>query len=395
MVKKSGSTSHATRTSTTDLFEAIGGAAKCRELSTALYAHVGDDPNLRHLFPGKTRKCAIEEFAAFLAQFLGAPSAEARRRWWLSVVESHGRFQIGPKERAAWLRHMMRALTDVELSESMRSALRELFTEASAYVVNTGPAITAATRRSAISDIHAQLLSRWDEVRSLDDAVAAVRQADLMRVRVIIGGPLLQACFRRNRSVLAHFTGVLIGSGHAAMAEYAEKILHKNPDLAYEFYSGRTLLHASAAAGNLSMVAALLKLGVDANIKDSGGHTPLYSVANECSGGGSVVRALIKAGAKVDACDGVKHCTALHMAARRGNVEVAAALLESGADIEARDSLGETPLRRAVNCSQTGVAALLLGKGADPNSPGSKGLTPRLAARAASMRNLMEAWARQ
>jgi len=92
----------------------------------------------------------------------------------------------------------------------------------------------------------------------------------------------------------------------------------------------------------------------------------------------------------VDACDGAKHCTALHMAARRGNVEVAEALLECGANIEARDSLGETPLRRAVNCDQTGVATLLLARGADLHSLGSKGLTPLSAARTTAMRRLLQ-----
>ena len=54
---------------------------------------------------------------------------------------------------------------------------------------------------------------------------------------------------------------------------------------------------------------------------------------------------------------------ALHIAARRDFVEVSESLLAGGANIEARDSLGETPLRRAVNCGQTGAAALLLAKG--------------------------------
>jgi ankyrin repeat protein len=103
-----------------------------------------------------------------------------------------------------------------------------------------------------------------------------------------------------------------------------------------------------------------------------------------------VVRALVRAGAKVNACDGAKHCTALHMAARRGNVEVAEALLDCGADLEARVSLDETPLRRSVNCGKTGVAALLLSRGADLHSKGSKGLTPLLAARSAAMKQLFE-----
>ena len=377
-----------------DLFEAIGGSLKCRELSTAFYARVAKDPSLRPLFPGKTLKCAIEEFAAFLAQFLGGPSAEARRRWWLSLRESHLRFRIGQKERDAWIGQMTRALGDVAMSEPMRDALQELFEEASAYIVNTGPAVAATKRRSEPSDVREQIGRRWEEQRALDEAVAAVRDGGLSRVIALVESPLLQSCFRHSRAVFANFVGLLIGSGHAVMAELAQRTLLENPDLAHESYSGRTLLHAASAAGNLPIVAALLKLGVDANVPDGGGHTPLYSVANECRGGGPVVRALIQGGAKVDACDGVKRCTALHMAARRGNVQVAEALLECGANIEARDSLGETPLRRAVNCGKTGVAALLLAKGADPHSVGSKGLTPLSAARAGEMRGLLQTWAK-
>ena len=377
-----------------DLFEAIGGSLKCRELSTAFYARVAKDPTLRPLFPGKTHKCVIEEFAAFLAQFLGGPSAEARRRWWLSLRESHLRFRIGQKERDAWIGQMTRALGDVAMSEPMRDALQELFEEASAYIVNTGPAVAATKRRSEPSDVREQIGRRWEEQRALDEAVTAVRDGGLSRVVAMVESPLLQSCFQRSRAVFAHFVGVLIGSGHGVMAEFAQRTLHENPDLAHESYSGRTLLHAASAAGNLPVVVALLKLGVDANVPDGGGHTPLYSVANECRGGGPVVRALIQGGATVDACDGVKRCTALHMAARRGNVQVAEALLECGAHIEARDSLGETPLRRAVNCGKTGVAALLLAKGADPHSVGSKGLTPLSAARAGEMRGLLQTWAK-
>jgi ankyrin repeat protein len=228
----------------------------------------------------------------------------------------------------------------------------------------------------------------------LDEAVAAVREGKLSRVIDLVESPLLESCFQRSRAVFANFVGILIGSGHGVMPEYAQRALLENPDLAHESYSGRTLLHAASAAGNLSIVAALLKLGVDANIQDAGGHAPLYCVGNECPGGSSVVSALVQGGAKVDACDGVKRCTALHMAARRGNVEVSEALLEFGANIEARDSVGETPLRRAVNCGKTLVAALLLSKGANPHSVGSKGLTPLSAGRTGEMRSLLQTLAR-
>ena len=90
----------------------------------------------------------------------------------------------------------------------------------------------------------------------------------------------------------------------------------------------------------------------------------------------------------MDASDGVKRCTALHMAARRGNVLVAEALLDCNADLEAQDGDGDTPLRRAVNCGKAEVAAFLLSRGADVQSTGSKGLTPAQAARGAAMKRL-------
>jgi ankyrin repeat protein len=73
-------------------------------------------------------------------------------------------------------------------------------------------------------------------------------------------------------------------------------------------------------------------------------------------------------------------------------MEVAEALLDCGAGIEMRDSLGDTPLRRAVNCNKTAVAKLLLARGADMHSSGSKGLTPLLAARSSAMKRLFGFW---
>jgi len=48
------------------------------------------------------------------------------------------------------------------------------------------------------------------------------------------------------------------------------------------------------------------------------------------------------------------------MAARRGNVEIARALLDCGAALDARDRGGVTPLERAVNCRKAAVAQLLM-----------------------------------
>src|SRR5579859_841688 len=90
--------------------------------------------------------------------------------------------------------------------------------------------------------------------------------------------------------------------------------------------------------------------------------------------------------------DGLKHCTALHMAARRGNILVAEALLDCKANIEARDKPGDTPLRRAVNCGKTEMVAFLLSRGADAHAKGSRGLAPWQAARGAAMKKLLQVY---
>ena len=138
----------------------------------------------------------------------------------------------------------------------------------------------------------------------------------------------------------------------------------------------------------MAMVELLLRLGADPN---AGDHSPLYCVGNECSlaKGADAVRLLVEHGANVNLRNGVKRCSALHMAARRGNVLIAEALLECGAEIEARDSLGDTPLRRSVNCNHMEVAALLMSRGADVHSIGNKGLTPLSAARTSEMKQVL------
>ena len=370
-----------------NLYEALGGREACLRLSTAFYARVERDPLLRPLFPGTTFKCAIEEFAAFLAQFLGGPAEDMQRRWWLSLRESHLRFKIGEKERANWMANMTLALDDAQVEEPMHSQLLGFFERSSAHVVNHGEARVLAEA----SGLHEEISSRWEAQTTVDETVAAIRRRDANRA-VILAEVLITKGY--GQSLFPGVLAQMVRSGQATLLDYVRTKLNSDPSLAQKRYAGRTLLHEAAAAGDLTIVQFLLALGANPNAPDGGGHTPLYALGNECAVTGTtpVVSALIEGGADVNAHDGVKHCTALHMAARRGNVEVAAALLDCGADIDARDTLGDTPLRRSVNCNKAGVAKLLLARGANPYSIGSKGLTPHLAARTVTMKRLLESY---
>lgn len=381
-------------TVSSSLYELIGGKASCRRLSVAFYARVARDPILRPLFPGKSFKCAIEQFTAFLAQFLGGPSEDAQPRWWLSLHESHKRFKIGAEERTAWMKNMLQAFDDVPIGEPIRMELLAFFDRSSAYVVNHGekPAVSKIQSETLNgNNIGVEISRRWEAQTQLDQAVAAIRSGNADRAISLAESSALQTC---GRSAQGGLLALMIRSGHDALLGYVrEKITH-DPALVHErLRHGRTLLHEAAAAGNLSLTELLLGIGAYPDARDGGGHTPLYCLGNECGveGGGNVVRALVHAGADVNAHDGVKHCTPLHMAARRGNLEIAEALLGCGAKLEARDSVGDTPLRRAVNCNKVALASLLLGRGADVLSVGSKGATPILAARTAAMKKVLDA----
>ena len=333
------------------LLEALGGEAGCRQLSTEFYARVGKDAVLRPLFPGKSLKCAVEEFAAFLIQFLGGDEEQTQRRWWLSLRESHARFQIGPDQRRAWLKHMTATLDATSCDDGTRAALRQFFEHSSAYVVGN------ETARPE----HDELAARWNEQRVLDDAIAAIaaghdREAIAFAPR-----------FLSRPAVFVGLLARMVRSHRADLIRFVIEAVERDPPLASRRFGGRTLLHYASGAGCVDVVASLLRLGTAPDIHDSGGHTPLYCVANECASdsGPEVVRALLRAGANVNACGGVTRGTALHMAARRGHIEIARVLLDCGAAIGARDSKGDTPLDRAVNCRRSLMVQLLLERGTE------------------------------
>lgn len=171
-------------------------------------------------------------------------------------------------------------------------------------------------------------------------------------------------------------------------------ILDQNPTLATASDLGRTLLSDAAFHWDISRVQMLLEYGANVNTEDRLGHSVLYQTTRSSAGAETescaVVELLIRHGADVNARSGPGQSTPLHMAARRGHVAMAEVLLDAEAEIEMRDSKGETPLRRAVNCGQKGVVLLLLARGADPLSQDKQGNTVLAVARHEDIRNQLQ-----
>ena len=142
-------------------------------------------------------------------------------------------------------------------------------------------------------------------------------------------------------------------------------------DSAIRDYAGAALFSA-VINNNRDKVALYLSFGADANAKGKDGSTPLSLVKNP-----DIAKLLVRHGAdpKTPLKDD-DNCTYLHSAASIGDKELVELVLAGGADIEAKDRIGKTPLCYAVDDGRTEIVAVLLAHGANPNSRDKDGWTP-------------------
>ncbi|WP_075096483.1 ankyrin repeat domain-containing protein [Planctomyces sp. SH-PL14] len=146
-----------------------------------------------------------------------------------------------------------------------------------------------------------------------------------------------------------------------------------------------TALHAAASARRPDMVAWLIEAGADLDLDDGYGATALYmsvdvydrkNLHDECA------LLLIRAGAKVNTrtgvyIDGNGDNTPLHRAVVWNQRRAVSALIEAGADVNARTEGGMTPLHDAYLCgADQEIIDALLPVGADPMAKDEDGRIP-------------------
>jgi ankyrin repeat protein len=240
-------------------------------------------------------------------------------------------------------------------------------------------AIQAGDRPAALA-----LLKQPAEVLAADaDGTTAlhwaVRADDLdLSTRLVQAGANVKAANRYGVTPLS----LAAVNGNAAMTAL---LLRNGADANQVVSRGQTVLMTAARTGNVEVVGALLEKGANVNARETQlGETALMWAASENHA--AVVKALVARGAEVDArstslkfpkdrfgLEGVLTIlprgdwTALMYAARDGAPDAARALLDAGAQINAVDPDGTTPLVRAIWNSHYDTAKVLLDRGADPN----------------------------
>ena len=139
---------------------------------------------------------------------------------------------------------------------------------------------------------------------------------------------------------------------------------------------GRSPLHVAASCGRADVITALAtESSTTLDAQDDGGMTPLQSAV--AAGHIAAIRALLDAGAQADARSSAGR-TALHYT--KGRHEVLTLLLSACRQVSPVDELGHTPLHRAAAQGQTVIVTSLIEAGAALNLADNTGRTPLHAA---------------
>uniref|UniRef100_A0A7M5V2J9 Palmitoyltransferase n=1 Tax=Clytia hemisphaerica TaxID=252671 RepID=A0A7M5V2J9_9CNID len=119
-------------------------------------------------------------------------------------------------------------------------------------------------------------------------------------------------------------------------------LMRHGADPSLEDNEGCAGIHLAAQFGHSTIVAYLLSKGVDVDVMDQNGMTPLMW-ASYRSFGIDPLRLILNFGASVNYCDSNYKNTALHWAIASSNTNSVPSLLKSGASLEATNNKGQTP----------------------------------------------------
>jgi ankyrin repeat protein len=383
-----------------ELFVALGGRAVVGEIVDGLYDRLERDPELARLFRSR-RAGERDRLKDFFETMFGGERRGIRD---VGTQRRHVHRLISAEESARWLTHFRAAMDEAGVAKGAQTDVMDLLRPAAARLLNDGAPKEVLKQALALAgkgDVDAVAALVAEHPRLIDqrggDSVTmlwvAARRGRLPLVRWLVANGADVAI----PGSAVHVTEVLISPYCIAVrsrrAEVAQYLLDHGAEVdvfcaaflgelealrgfigagladaqsPYEDFHPVTPLHHAVDGGSVAAATLLLENGADA--RPSGGRL-LSSAANQ--GSIELVRLLLDHGA--DAAQ----------AARLGPVgtdpTIGALLVAHGFDLNVPIRDQETPLTMACRADKREhpeTVAALLDLGADPNAPNAKGRTP-------------------
>jgi ankyrin repeat protein len=194
----------------------------------------------------------------------------------------------------------------------------------------------------------------------------------------------LTACSEPDRPSVPLYLAVQRGD-----LDQLERHIYWKTDINAVLTDGRYPLHIAAEQGRIVMVRTLLKHGADINQRSVGGDTPLDLAL--LNGRTQLAELMLKEGATLDP-------TALLLKAAGIGVtdrDTVRFLIARGADSEARNADGDTPLLIAIRQDNHRLANHLVDLGADVNVTSADGQSALTLARSLRLPELISLLTRQ
>ena len=199
-------------------------------------------------------------------------------------------------------------------------------------------------------------------------------------------------------------TPLMVAATCDGCADTVRLLLAKGAELKAKDFRDDTALHEAAEANDIETMRLLIDKGADATAADGGGYTPLMTVAAHCNE--AAIQFMLAKGANVNAANTFSgevefgkiqliHLTPLMLAAPHCSAGIVKTLLDAGAKVNEKDLREMTPLMFAVSSERQDmdVLNLLLKSGADVNARSNMGETPLDWARKFGNRNTIAALA--
>lgn len=163
-------------------------------------------------------------------------------------------------------------------------------------------------------------------------------------------------------------------AAHRGYDEIIRILLDANADPNAVDKWGNTPLFEAAQQGHVISVDLLITSGAIVDIKNKHTETPLYTAVR--NNHALVAKQFLGKNADPNVWVEGKTFAPLHYAAMRGDIDLLDALIDAGAQVNARGELGATPLHMAAAHGSLSAVELLLANGANVNAQTDKGTTP-------------------